>query len=69
MLYRLNDSWVKKHISLKHQFAEIKNVKPCGMMKALNILKLSLDGIHHRGIDDAKNISKIFRSCFGQWKF
>jgi inhibitor of KinA sporulation pathway (predicted exonuclease) len=69
MLHRLNDSWSKKHISLKHQFADIKNVRPCGMEKALNILKLSLDGTHHRGIDDAINITKIFKACFGQWKF
>lgn len=68
MLYRLNDSWTKKHISLKHQFADIKNVRPCGMEKALNILKLPLDGTHHRGIDDAKNITKIFKACFGKWK-
>jgi inhibitor of KinA sporulation pathway (predicted exonuclease) len=38
------------------------------MEKALNILKLPLDGTHHRGIDDAKNIAKIFKTCFGQWK-
>jgi inhibitor of KinA sporulation pathway (predicted exonuclease) len=37
------------------------------MGKALNILKLPLEGTHHRGIDDAKNISKIFKACFKQW--
>lgn len=66
-LHGLDDSWVYKHISLKHQFADIKNTRPCGMEKALKMLKLPLDGTHHRGIDDAKNISKIFMSCFKQW--
>lgn len=31
------------------------------MERALKMLDLPLDGTHHRGIDDAKNISKIFR--------
>jgi len=63
----LNTRWLNNHISLKHQFAEIKNVRPCGMGKALNMLKLPLEGTHHRGIDDTRNISKIFKVCFGQW--
>jgi len=59
---------LKNHINLKHQFAEIKRIKPCGMEKALNILKLSLEGTHHRGIDDAKNIAKIFKVVFNELK-
>ncbi|OMG46548.1 hypothetical protein BK140_26615 [Paenibacillus macerans] len=35
--------------------------KGVGMERALKMLDLPLDGTHHRGIDDAKNISKIFR--------
>lgn len=70
-LHKLSDSWTNKHISLKHQFAEIMGVKPCGMSKALRILNIKLDGTHHRGIDDAKNISKIFRAkdLKDKWKF
>ena len=49
------------HYSIKHKFAEIKNLKkPIGMAKALQMCKIQLDGTHHRGIDDAKNIAKIF---------
>lgn len=49
------------HRSLKHEFAKVRHIKPCGMAKALQLLNLSLEGIHHRGIDDAKNIARIFR--------
>jgi len=63
----IDTRWLNNHISLKHQFQDIKNIKSCGMNKALNMLKLSLDGTHHRGIDDARNITKIFKTCFGQW--
>jgi len=34
--------------------------KPKGMDGMLNFLNLSLDGKHHSGIDDCKNIAKIF---------
>lgn len=56
------------HDSLKHKFADIKMIKPCGMGKALKMLNLSLDGTHHRGIDDARNITKIFKSVFEELK-
>jgi inhibitor of KinA sporulation pathway (predicted exonuclease) len=59
-LHGLDSSWTNRHISLKHQFGTIRNEKPCGMEKALNKLNIPLEGTHHRGIDDAKNIAKIF---------
>lgn len=60
---------LENHISIKHQFAEIKKVKPCGMNEALNMLNLSLEGIHHRAISDAKNITKIFIQVFDKLNF
>lgn len=50
------------HKSLKHEFAEVRQIKPCGMAKALQLLSLPLEGVHHRGIDDAKNIARIFQT-------
>jgi len=56
-LHGINTDWIEnKHISLKHQHAEKilgQPNKPVGMAKALRIAKLPLEGIHHRGIDDA----------------
>lgn len=49
----------QRHINLKKVFAELYGRRPCGMRKALNILGFELEGTHHRGIDDAKNISRI----------
>lgn len=48
------------HRSLKHEFAEIKSTKPKGMKKTLQFCGIKINGIHHRGLDDAKNIVKIF---------
>lgn len=68
-LHGLEKNWLENHISLKHQYAEIKKlIKPVGMGSALKMEGLSLDGTHHRGIDDARNIAKIFKANFDQWK-
>lgn len=68
-LHSLNAEWVEKHISLKHQYTELKNLKrPLGMNGALKLENFKLEGTHHRGIDDARNISKIFLKYFDDWK-
>ena len=53
-----------EHINVKTHFAEkFGLVKPTGMNGALELLNIPLEGTHHRGIDDAKNIAKILRWC------
>lgn len=57
------------HVNLKEKFANILSLpKQCGMAKALNIAKIKLTGTHHRGIDDAKNITKIFQKYLDDFK-
>ena len=49
-----------RHINVKTLFALAYNLeKEVGMPAALEILKIPLEGTHHRGGDDAWNISKI----------
>lgn len=48
------------HINLKDLFAEKMGYSPKGMKSAMKQLDLRQEGIHHRGIDDAKNIKKIY---------
>ncbi|HEY1195360.1 3'-5' exonuclease [Flavobacterium sp.] len=53
-----------EHINVKEYFAEkFGLVKPTGMNGALHMLNIPLEGTHHRGIDDAKNIAKILNWC------
>ncbi|MFH1504785.1 MAG: hypothetical protein ABIH08_05320 [Candidatus Omnitrophota bacterium] len=49
-----------EHRSLKHEFAEKRQHKPIGMKKTLQICGIELEGVHHRALDDSKNIAKIF---------
>ncbi|MEO3403260.1 3'-5' exonuclease [Mucilaginibacter sp. CAU 1740] len=49
------------HINVKVLFAEVYQLsKGIGMERALRMLNLPLQGTHHRGVDDARNIAKIF---------
>jgi ERI1 exoribonuclease 3 len=50
----------RNYVNIKQKFEEFYNDKAGGMPTMLKKLKLSLDGRHHSGIDDCKNISKIF---------
>ncbi|MEC4048601.1 3'-5' exonuclease [Flavobacterium sp. SUN046] len=56
-----------EHINVKVWFAELFGLqKPTGMNGALHLLEIPLEGIHHRGVDDAKNIAKILNWCLAQ---
>lgn len=48
------------HMNLKKRFSEVLGIpKKLGMAGALRHVGLSLEGTHHRGIDDARNIARL----------
>jgi 3'-5' exoribonuclease 1 len=51
----------ERHINLKAEFARKFKVRPPGMSAALKIAGMGLEGTHHRGIDDARNIARLAR--------
>lgn len=53
------------HINVKTLFGEVHPTirKSVGMSRALGELGFPLEGTHHRGVDDAKNIAKILYWC------
>lgn len=69
-LHKLDTKWVEKHISLKHQHQSFSKLrKGVGVQRALSMINERFEGTHHRGIDDAKNITKIFIKHFDKWRF
>ena len=52
--------FASKHINVKTLLALVRSLpREVGMAQALELLNLPLEGIHHRGVDDAWNIGKI----------
>ncbi len=52
------------HVDLKSEFAAARGIRRCGMARALSMIGLPLTGTHHRGIDDARNISRLLPFIF-----
>lgn len=50
--------WV--HRNLKKEWAKARKIKMVGMAKALEIAGITLEGAHHRALDDALNLAKLF---------
>lgn len=49
-----------RHLNLKRAFSERRGIgKKPGMAGALAQVGLALEGTHHRGIDDARNIARL----------
>jgi inhibitor of KinA sporulation pathway (predicted exonuclease) len=63
----LRPNYFSKYINIKEVFANhYKLDRPVGMAKMLELAKLSLEGHHHSGIDDCKNISRIVEHLLKQ---
>jgi 3'-5' exoribonuclease 1 len=55
------------HVNLKEVFSTTQGLnKRHGMAQALNLAQIELTGTHHRGIDDARNISKLLPYILGR---
>jgi len=54
-----------KHCNIKALFAEKQEIKPFGMEEALDRVGVSLEGTHHRGIEDVRNMVRLLPWIFG----
>ncbi|MBK8172908.1 MAG: exonuclease domain-containing protein [Sandaracinaceae bacterium] len=56
-----------EHINLKDQFSKTQGKRRTyAMSEALKICGVELDGTHHRGIDDARSITKLLPWIVGE---
>ena len=53
------------HLNLKHLCSQDLDLKPSGMARALAAAGLALEGTHHRGLDDARNIWRLLQHLRG----
>lgn len=57
------------HLNIKAEFSKIQGrKKQYGMARALELANIPLTGVHHRGIDDVRNMVKLLPYIFGTKK-
>ncbi len=58
--YNVHYPFGPRHMNLKNSFTILHGLeREPGMDTALDLLGMKLDGTHHRGVDDARNIANI----------
>ena len=69
-LHQLDEEWAEPHLNLKRQYMELNRLhRPTGLKSALRKEGMEFEGNHHRGIDDAENLSRIFALYRDEWRY
>jgi 3'-5' exoribonuclease 1 len=67
-LHHIETDWIDPHVNLKKQYKDLKALpKPVGLLNALKREGYDFEGRHHRGLDDAANLAKIFVKYIDEW--
>jgi len=67
-LHRLESNWAEQHANLKEQYRTLKQMRHAvGLRKAVEREGILFTGMHHRGISDAENLTKLFLKYLGHW--
>lgn len=67
-LHRLDEDWAEHHVNLKEQYRVLKRMRSgIGLRKAVEREDILFTGLHHRGISDAENLTKLFLKYLGNW--
>jgi len=68
-LHDVEADWLDQYANLKKQYQQIKGLhKQKGLKSAVNAEGFEFTGTHHRAIDDAKNLTKIFLKYIDMWR-
>ncbi len=69
-LHRLEDDWLEPHLNLKQQYADVKKLaKIKGLKSAVQAEGFDFTGDHHRALDDAENLTKVFIKYLDVWRY
>jgi inhibitor of KinA sporulation pathway (predicted exonuclease) len=69
-LHQIESDWTDPYINLKAQYREINRLSSAvGLAKAVRREGLEFEGFHHRAIDDAANLARIFVRYLDVWRY
>lgn len=66
----LDDDWLDPYIDVKRQYQELRRwSRQKGLVSALRAEGLEYEGRQHRGLDDARNLARLFVRHIDEWRF
>ena len=69
-LHDLESDWAEPHLNLKKQYHDIKRLhRTRGLRYSVEKEGFEFTGNHHRGLDDAENLTKIFVKYIDMWQY
>lgn len=67
---KLETDWLESYVDLKAQYHDIKGLqRRAGLKKCLQREGIPFEGNHHRALDDAENLSRLFVRYLDMWVF
>ena len=69
-LHQMESDWTDQHINIKAQYRDLHRLsRAVGLKKAIRREGLEFEGTHHRAIDDAANLLRIFVKYLDVWRY
>ncbi|TXB61814.1 3'-5' exonuclease [Phaeodactylibacter luteus] len=69
-LHRLESDWLEPYFNVKKEYQQLKRLrKPWGLRKCVEREGFEFTGDHHRAIDDAENLAKVFAKYLDEWQY
>ena len=66
----LDADWVEQHINVRRQYHDLKRWRSYkGLKKVVELEGYEFTGTYHRGVSDAKNLTKIFTKYIDEWQY
>ena len=64
----IDTDWLEPFLDIKAQYHQLKGLsRKLGLKKCLMREGIEFDGMHHRALDDAKNLRELFVRYFDMW--
>jgi len=60
--YRLPYPFDDEYINIKPAFSDVFSGRGVSMERAMEMMEIQQEGRHHRGIDDARNVAKLWQA-------
>lgn len=69
-LHGMEWEWAEHHLNVKKEYTRMRRLRrPRGLKSAVEKEGFEFTGTHHRAIDDAENLAKVFIKYLDEWQY